>query len=411
MDNVTHTLIGVAAYRLLPKRFQTKTTFWASVVGNNVPDSDVLQRFWWATDDLSSIVHHRGYTHGLFFAIPLGILVGAIFNRVFKRPLRDPAGLVVGAGAATFHILADLMNSYGIHPGSPFFNRWFYGDSVFILEPLLWFALIPVAFLTVSRTSGRILWGTVFAALYYLIWSLPWLSLSYATSLSLLGLVIAGAVLYRQRAKVGISIAVVSVFAFFVGSSVAKSVAIEAWSKTYLTNERVIDIEATPRPGNPFCWRVWLRTENSTHWTSRLAGISFFPGWIEPRECANSQGVGGQTAELSSPLLRPGGRIAWVAQSDLEQSLHRHVAAQSCRYRRFLNFTRLPFLRDVTEEDGIKVWIAGDLRYDREEDLGFAEFLVSEEDDCEDARDDFWERPSERHLPPDKRSALIPGDF
>ncbi len=45
------------------------------------------------------------------------------------------------------HIAMDFTNNYGVHPFWPVDNRWFYGDSVFIIEPLFWAACAPLAFI------------------------------------------------------------------------------------------------------------------------------------------------------------------------------------------------------------------------------------------------------------------------
>ncbi len=394
MDNVTHTLIGIVNYRLLPERFRTRATFWAAVVGNNIPDCDVLQRFWPNLDDLSYIVHHRGYTHSFAWAIPLGLFVGIVVNLIFKRPWRDPAALAVGAGAGVLHFLADGMNSYGVHPITPFSNGWFYGDTLFILEPLLWIALIPVAYLTMQSNRGRTLWILVFAGFQFLVWRVSWLGTPAALFLSVGGAAICFGLVWQRKAGMGIALAMMTVLTFFGASRWARSEAVEAWRKTGLTQERLVDVESSPFPGNPACWRVWVRTETESHWTTRLAGVSLLPHWIAPEICAVARGRN-RTAETALPLLRPSARVAWSAQSDLEKDLHFRLAEKSCRYRRFLNFARLPFLSDIGDDGSSGPWIAGDLRYDNEPELGFAEFLVATDDDCEGFRTDFWERPSE----------------
>src|SRR4051812_26763726 len=57
----------------------------------------------------------------------------------------------------------DFTNSYGVHPFWPFYNGWSYGDSVFIVEPLIWAAAAPLVF--VLRTIlARVLVGLVLIA-------------------------------------------------------------------------------------------------------------------------------------------------------------------------------------------------------------------------------------------------------
>ena len=51
------------------------------------------------------------------------------------------------------HIGMDFTNNYGVHPFWPLFDRWFYGDAVFIAEPLLWAACAPLAFTFRSKLA------------------------------------------------------------------------------------------------------------------------------------------------------------------------------------------------------------------------------------------------------------------
>ena len=81
---------------------------------------------------------------------------------------RVPAGIVPLVAGVAFlapllHIAMDATNSYGVHPFWPFYDGWLYGDSVFIVEPLLWAAAAPLGFLL--RTAlARALVGAVLLA-------------------------------------------------------------------------------------------------------------------------------------------------------------------------------------------------------------------------------------------------------
>ena len=60
------------------------------------------------------------------------------------------------------HIGMDFTNNYGVHPFWPLSNRWFYGDAVFIAEPLLWAACAPLAF-TFRTTLARLIVAAILA--------------------------------------------------------------------------------------------------------------------------------------------------------------------------------------------------------------------------------------------------------
>src|SRR5690606_16081369 len=53
--------------------------------------------------------------------------------------------------------------NYGVHPFWPVDNRWFYGDTIFIWEPLLWIAATPLVFI-LRTTTARVLVGALLAA-------------------------------------------------------------------------------------------------------------------------------------------------------------------------------------------------------------------------------------------------------
>src|SRR5687768_1114261 len=63
------------------------------------------------------------------------------------------------------HIAMDFGNNYGVHPFWPLDNRWFYGDSIFIIEPLFWAACAPLAFIFRTRPARFIVWLLMVAAI------------------------------------------------------------------------------------------------------------------------------------------------------------------------------------------------------------------------------------------------------
>lgn len=142
MDNITHTLIGAGLARALPAKYQRPEIYWACVIGNNIPDADFLMKLWPSTTALEYLVHHRGYTHTFLLTPVLGLCTAAIARKI-AGTIWSRALIFFAILSGFLHIAADAMNNYGVHPLTPFSNRWFYGDAVFIVEPLIWFSLIP----------------------------------------------------------------------------------------------------------------------------------------------------------------------------------------------------------------------------------------------------------------------------
>jgi inner membrane protein len=70
--------------------------------------------------------------------------------------------------------------------------------------------------------------------------------------------------------------------------------------------------------------------------------------------------------------------MAWVGELSIAQDVPATLAKDYCAMGALLQFARVPWA--VPRSDG---WLAGDLRFDREPELGFTEIEVSPSaDDC-----------------------------
>ena len=119
------------------------------MIGANFPDIDVLAiPFGRATE------FRRGWTHGVVALIVLPFVLTAIMlawdrsHRSIGQSDNRSIGSVVprqllllSAISILTHPTLDWMNSYGMRWLMPFSGRWFYGDSLFIIDPWLWLAL------------------------------------------------------------------------------------------------------------------------------------------------------------------------------------------------------------------------------------------------------------------------------
>ncbi len=121
---------------------------------------DVLAYFWGPEADLA---FRRGWTHGvLALALWPFVLTGAMLplDRALQRFRRAglPSGvqpralLFLSAIAVVSHPILDTLNTYGMRWLMPFSGRWFYGDTLFIVDPWMWLALGAGALL--SRRTG-----------------------------------------------------------------------------------------------------------------------------------------------------------------------------------------------------------------------------------------------------------------
>ena len=129
MFNTTHTLIGIAFARAGMDRW-SRHAVWTAVIASNIPDIDIVSGFWGMP---AYIEHHRGFTHSLV-ALPLiSILVGLAMYK-FSGNFWKTTGIAFLA--ASSHLVLDYLNTYGVRPFLPFDGRWFYGDALFIIDPI-----------------------------------------------------------------------------------------------------------------------------------------------------------------------------------------------------------------------------------------------------------------------------------
>ncbi|HJS48053.1 MAG TPA: metal-dependent hydrolase, partial [Gemmatimonadales bacterium] len=146
MDNLCHTLAGAALARAgLGRRTALGTA--ALVLGANLPDLDVVSVFLGRTSDLA---FRRGWTHGVLamaawpFVLTTLLLAWDRWRRR-SRPGRAPvvpsALLLASVIGVLSHPLLDLLNTYGVRVLMPFSEQWYYGDTLFIVDPWAWLLL------------------------------------------------------------------------------------------------------------------------------------------------------------------------------------------------------------------------------------------------------------------------------
>jgi inner membrane protein len=156
MDNVTHSLTGLALSRAGLDRFCPRAV-WLLLLSANAPDVDIVVAPQGAFRYLEV---HRGYTHSLIvmpFLAALAVVVVAAISRKRLPWLR--AWLLCVAGLAS-HLLLDWTNSYGVRLCLPFSSRWFHLDlnslfDTWILAVLLFAAIWPVFSRLVNREIGE----------------------------------------------------------------------------------------------------------------------------------------------------------------------------------------------------------------------------------------------------------------
>lgn len=160
MDNLTHSMVGAVLGQMGLKR-RSGLAMPTLIIAANIPDIDATCAIW----GTQSLAMRRGLTHGPLALLLLPLAVTGLmiaFDRWQARrearphqrlPVR-PAWLLILAYIGTLsHPALDWLNSYGIRLLEPFSSRWFYGDTLFIIDIWLWALLI--AGFWVSRRKER----------------------------------------------------------------------------------------------------------------------------------------------------------------------------------------------------------------------------------------------------------------
>lgn len=170
MDNLCHTLTG-AAIGEAGLRQRTRLGSATLMIASNLPDLDVLV---FATS-IPSVAFRRGWTHGVLAQALLPIALTAAMLLVARlRPAKADAPPVDARFLLLFsyigvlcHVGMDWLNTYGVRLLMPFAPDWFYGDTLFIIDPWLWATFGAGIWLARRRGLPQVARGAlVVAALY-----------------------------------------------------------------------------------------------------------------------------------------------------------------------------------------------------------------------------------------------------
>lgn len=385
MDNITHSLVGLAAadavvrfreVRGKPQGEAVRRWFWTgALLAANLPDIDFAYSF--ITEGrLGYLLHHRGHTHTLVGLIPQ-FLILCWMLRFSARRLRLPASkadwgwaFFLLAFGELSHLGLDSLNSYGVHPLWPFDNRWFYGDTLFIVEPWLWLTLIPALYFSATTRLTRFLLSSTFVVgILLTLFSglVPWFCS--------IPLAAAGLILWKgtrkfspgHRTTLAILAAVLPILLFsFTSRYLKRDFALKFADTGGLVLK---DIVLSPSPANPFCWSLFtLETyDNGKAYRIRSGVLAPVPSLVPPDRC-HAIDPKERTAQWLPTTASPEESVLWFGEIRNTVEGLRKLAASHCQVAAFLRFARVPFFQEAGRDI-----LMGDVRYDRQRGLGFAE--------------------------------------
>jgi len=346
MDPFTHTFAGglMAAGGL---RKITPLAAAALLIGANMPDVDIVVSL---LGEQASVAHRRGWTHGVlaWIVLPLALTAGLLaWSKWFARGDAKPAFLpLLGLSllAVLSHPLLDWLNNYGVRLLMPFDSRWFYGDTLFVLDPWIWL-LFGGGYFYASSVKR---WQKGLWALFWVVSSLVVCINDFSTSATIIlwfaGL---GGVLVLRWFKPSLQSASVARGALVIG---ATYIMVNGLAGHYAANQVATqlhaqqlpaaqDIMVAPVPANPLQGNVVIAYKDyyllgNWRWTS------------QPHFTLNDQPL---TANMAAPEV--------VAASKV-------LTAE-----RFLSWSRYPYARVSARADGGYEVQFDDARYAEEEGL------------------------------------------
>jgi len=280
MDPLAHTLTGATLAEAGLKRL-TPLAATTALIGANLPDIDAAT---YLIDGDLSLGVRRGCSHGLLAMalLPL-LLAGAVlaFDRFWRRrrnpdapPVKPGPILAVSFIATLSHPVLDWMNAYGIRLLMPFSSRWFYGDTLFIVDPWVWLVLAAaVALGWTRRRLPAALWSGAAVVVGGFV-ATSEVAPAPARALVVVGLAVLAAIRIADRgaridtrrvARVALIVLVVYIGGMFAGTQLARR-QVRAWVEA--RGITVNDVAALPVAANSLARDVIVISPDRYHFVA-----------------------------------------------------------------------------------------------------------------------------------------------
>ena len=151
MDNVTHTLVGLALSRAGLSRYSPRAA-WTLALAANAPDLDVVSSLFGSSAYLDA---HRHLTHSFAILPVMALIPPAILRAATRKPVDWRPSFWLSAAGVLSHLLLDWLNIYGIRLLLPFSGAWLRLDWTPVVDPWMLAALaLAFAAPAMSRLVG-----------------------------------------------------------------------------------------------------------------------------------------------------------------------------------------------------------------------------------------------------------------
>ena len=146
---------------------------------------------------------------------------------------------------------------------------------------------------------------------------------------------------------------------------------VDTFAAKLFPDARLVDRVLTPMPANPLCWEVMLVQTQDGSVVARRTMLALAPSLIPADSCLSRSLNIPSSAPLERVKVADSAELHWYGEiaTGLDRLRQRVVA--DCEAAAAMRFIRVPWLAAVGEDT-----VLGDLRYDREKELGFAEVAL-----------------------------------
>lgn len=155
MDSLTQIVLGASVGEaVLGKKVGNKAMLWGAIAGT-IPDLDVFIKYF--TDDITSTLLHRGFSHSLLFCILLSPILGWLTSKIYKKQevsMKSWSWLFFWC--LVTHPLLDAHTTWGTQFFWPFEYRLAY-KNIFVADPLytIPFLVCTLIALFIKRTNPK----------------------------------------------------------------------------------------------------------------------------------------------------------------------------------------------------------------------------------------------------------------
>jgi inner membrane protein len=310
MEPLAHTLAGACLAESGLKRL-TPLAASTLIIAANIPDLDGA--CYLHSADLAFSIR-RGITHGVLAMAVLPALLTALMLLVDRRVRlrRSPGATPAKAGplfllslvGTLSHPFLDWLNNYGVRLLMPFSGRWFYGDALFVVDPVLWLVLGGAVMLAwTTHRPGVLTWLMIAAGATALLMFTPlvpfWARMAWLAGVTLwlaARLVVPAA--WRPR----LAVAALAVAAFYIASMIGGSRLAERQVRAMAAAQGwpVSEVAAMPVPADP-SRRMVIAVEATQY---RFVSVN----WLTGRVTATDPSItdrGALTPEVEAALAAP----------------------------------------------------------------------------------------------------------